>query len=179
MPGFPTMKTLTDIVNELNILAEIEPETDAEQQTLDELVSETLAQLDEKVDAYIFIIKKLEADSKFFNEQAENFLKKSVNLKLRADYLKDRLKSYLESRATTKVTGNFYTASVCQNGGKQPIWIDRQHVPEEFTEVQMTKVVDTDAIRKHLEESGTEQGVTLDGVIWAELQPRGKHLRLK
>lgn len=90
------------------------------------------------------------------------------NLKLSNQYLKNGLMNYLKRQDTQKVKTQFHNFSVCKNGGKLPIKLTAE-VTEEFLKYE--PCTDMDKIRKALEDGKK--------LIFAHLEERGEHLRIK
>ena len=70
-----------------------------------------------------------------------------------------------------KVETDRFRVSVATNGGKQPLIVQEDMVPDEYMKTTTTRLPDKDAIRTLLEE-GTE-------VEFAKLQERGRRLNIK
>jgi hypothetical protein len=104
---------------------------------------------------------------------ARDQLDKKISTRQRtADWLKLRIKNYLDGTGQKKVlTNSGFAVTVVGNGGKKPMKLDDAAVPPEFCKVIPEQIVpDKDAIRKAL-----EAGQSLP---FAELQERGTRLSI-
>lgn len=109
---------------------------------------------------------KLKVESTRLKEKAEEYMRKSENLKL---YLKETM----EHTGQTKLKGDLFQFSVCKNGGKQGVEYDENidNIPNYFRKEKRIVTVDVDKIREALL-NGEKLG-------FAELKARGTHLRIK
>lgn len=145
------------------------------QTSVDELLAQreaTREALLEKLDNYCGLIqsrlmwataRKAEADR--LSKLAESDLKA-------VDFLKSRLKTYLESTNQQKLRTKRFNVSVCANGGKAPLRFDDtplEQMPERFK--RLIVEADKEVIRTALE-AGEE-------LSFAYLAERESHLRIK
>ncbi len=85
-----------------------------------------------------------------------------------------------------KLEGRFCKISLCNNGGKQPIWIQENLAVDRCPPIYVKKVLILDL--EQLKEDAINYGEVLDdpagihfatrGEIIAKVMPRGKHLRI-
>lgn len=176
-----TKRTLLNIADDMvaldNLLEETggdvtDPEVEA---AIDSFMAELQTDLDNKTDNYCGLIRQKELLAACRKEEAERLRMAAKAEENQAKYLKDRLKLVLEFLGVKKA-GKVRTASVCNNGGKQPLIMppvtDPDMIPERFRKVISQVVVDEDKVREALE-AGEDLG------SFAQLAPRGTHLRIK
>ena len=163
--------------------------------SLKEAIGSLNEQLEDKIDALVYVARMAEARAKAISEEAEHLFALVKREQNKAVRVKEFLKYVSTALGTTTLTGKTRKASVCQNGGIQPIlWTDLkkpdpESVPERFLRKvpnlakieedceagvipseYITAVVDPVAVREALE-AGEE-------LPFAALGERGTHVRL-
>lgn len=196
-------QTLLDITSDMqaldDLLAEVDgdisdPEVEAYVMQLFEQQGEAF---DGKVDNYCSLIRTKELLVAARKEEAERLIARARTEERDAKWLKDRLHWVMHERGLKKA-GKVRTASVCGNGGKQPVDVgcDTSDLPAKYTtaKVQLNGAdlrriadalppelqnllngvqidADVDAIR-----DGLVKGEEIGGCM---LLDRGTHLRIK
>jgi predicted nuclease with TOPRIM domain len=140
-------------------------------ETIDQWLAEYQAKLEDKIDAYCYIItryQEIAAEAKRLAERASRYAKTVSDLK-------DRLKYYMEQHGHEKVETTRFTVKVTSNGGLLPVvlspGLEVDDLPEQF--IKVTKEADMNKLRQALL-SGDDEVYP-----FAMLTPRGTHLRIK
>lgn len=141
-------------------------------------VKNVFIDLDSKIDDYIFIIKKKQAEKKFYELEAKLMQEKGLTASKAADWLESNLKSHLKHIPDYKYSGK-YKLSVCQNGGKVPVKLNDNipisDIPDKYLETRI--VVNWKAIADDIIEE--KQPKSLSGKPLGSVIKRGYHLRIK
>ena len=130
---------------------------------------------DEKLDGYCGLIREIESRCEARKVEATRLSALARADDNAAKRLKDRMKLMMELTRTAKIETTHFKIGVCANGGKQPIELRPEYLanptllPPAFQHVEIRP--DTDAIRE-----GLEAG---EAMIFAELKPRGTHVRIR
>lgn len=126
-----------------------------------------------KLDNYINLIRKFEADEKAAQSEASRYAKMAESCGTAIDGLKKRLRDYMEYVGKDRMqSATNRTIRIQANGGKVPLEIvplvDPENVDVRFRKV--TVQFDNDAIRNAL-----QNGEQLE---FAKLGEKGSHLRI-
>lgn len=164
--------TLFDISNEFKEIYAMLTDPEVDPQVVNDTLEAMTGELEVKANGYVNVIKQMEMEAKACEEQ-EAFWKQKKDV--RNNSIK-RLKSALclamiETHHDDKdgLKAGEYTLKVQNNGGKQPLKVKAEEVPDSYMKVVYE--VDNDKIRKAL-----EQGEELP---FAYLEERGKHITIK
>lgn len=180
-PSQPTKKpTLIELSAELkqidSLLDSIDGDIPVDLQTaVDELLAQREATHEamlEKLDNYCSLIQSRLMWVAARKAEADRLAKLAETDIKTVDFLKGRLKAYLEATDQKKLRTKRFNIAICANGGKPPIRFDStlpEQMPERF--VRVTVEPDKEAIRTAL-----EQGEDLKFAFFAE---RETHLRIK
>lgn len=178
-------ETLTDLDQELELLAEYLTSEDASDRTIaEEIFSNLLPRLDSKIDAYVKTIKWREFLAAYQAQEAERLSKLTQFNQSAIKWLKARLQDFMERRveqlgeAGRKLEGKLSKVSLCSNGGKPPVWVNPElaeaDFPTEFLEyvprLNRLALVDATIAAGELRDAR--------GTLIAKVMPKGKHLRL-
>lgn len=145
------------------------------QTSVDELLAQREATRDallEKLDNYCGLIQSRLMWATARRAEVDRLSKLAESDLKAVDFLKSRLKTYLESTNQQKLRTKRFNVFVCTNGGKAPLRFDntlREQIPERFKRLIVEP--DTEAIRTALE-AGEE-------LCFAYLAERESHLRIK
>lgn len=141
---------------------ELTPEIDA-------ALSELEGQLQEKAGAYVGLIREMErraearrVEYRWLREQADR--EDAI-----AEQLKGRLLAVMKRHGIDSMRAEPYTLTVANNGGKVPMEVNADDVPDDWKRVVLE--VDKERIRAAL-----EAGKTVPGAV---LGQRGQHLRVR
>ncbi len=174
------MATLNEIGEDMNALYEIlsdvsgdVSEADAEA-AIDAWLAENEGALKSKLEGYRAVYRALEKSAEFRREEAAIRQQAAERDEANMKRMKDRLQTFFAAHGLKRVdlpSGGCF--NVCGNGGLQPIEIrvEPDALPVAYRIETVVRKADTDAIR-----AAIEAGEALD---FAELLPRGTHLRIK
>jgi hypothetical protein len=156
--------TLDDLEGDLSRAGELEAVLAA---AIDGLAAEQAV----KLDGYLNLIRQLRMEAVAAQAERDQYAKKAELRLKRAAALEDRLKEYLIATGQAKAqTASGRVVSVVVNGGALPLHLrEGAAIPPEYHRV--VREIDRTAIRDAL-----TAGTVLD---FAELLPRGTHLRVK
>lgn len=123
-----------------------------------ELNKQELAQ---KVDAYIFIDDRFQAEAKFFAERAKAYQKIARSFERLSDVLRERVKQVMVETDTKEIRGDEYRFVLSPT---QPrLVIEEGKLPREFL-IQVTTVTpDKERIKTTLKDGFEIPGATLEG----------------
>ena len=138
-------------------------------QELIEWLDSTQGGYDKKVEGYCAVIGEMEAMVEARKAEANRIRALADTTQNHIDRMKIALKESLLKLETPKLETTRYKVWVQNAGGKLPIQIEAEDVPDEWKLVQL--VIDKDGIRRTLE-AGTS-------LPFAQLLPRGQVLRIK
>ena len=179
-------ESLPQLEEELElIIAHLDSDQPEEREVAEEIFNEFLPRLESKIDAYIKVIKWRE----FLIEYQENEARRCEALahsnKQTVSWLKSKLQTFMEQRVKQlgdkgkRLEGKLSKVSLCNNGGRPPIWINPEILPENYPD-------EYQEIRIHINRNKiAEDAVNYDevrdeqGTLIAKVMPRGKHLRIK
>lgn len=124
-----------------------------------------------KLDGYLNLIRQLRMEAVAAQAERDQYAQKAALRLKRAEMLERRLKEYLEATGQARAqTASGRVLSIVMNGGALPLHlVEGKAVPPEYH--QVVRQIDREAIRAAL-----AAGKELD---FAELLPRGTHLRVK
>lgn len=162
------MATLFDIVGETRELYEMaidDPDSQAFADTLEGLMGE----LDAKSAGYVSVIQQLEMEQEKAKELKNKYAAVEKFRELAIKRMKGRLLMAMDALDLKEMPAGDFKIKVQNNGGKQPVKIDEELVPDNFRKVVLE--IDKDKIRKALE-SGEE-------LSFAHLEERGRHISIK
>ena len=164
------MYLLTEELKSLKqlMLAEQEETGDVDD-SLDTYLAKLKDDLEFRVEGACKLSAVLDGMASIRAAEGRRLVESGQNLANQAKRLRERLKARLEECGERKVATDLFTVSVCKNGGKQPLEIREDDVPMVWKECFHKP--DMDLIRLEL-----ERGKPLG---FAQLQPRGTHLRIK
>ena len=160
--------TLFEIVGEFQQLYDIaceEPDSEAFADTLEALTGE----LEEKSTGYVAVINRLDMEAKKAAELEKKFsdIKKSRENAIKR--MKQTLLTAMDLIEKTEIPAGDFKIKIQKNGGKQPVKIDDDLVPDNFRKVVLE--IDKDKIRKALEDG--------EELSFAHLEERGRHISIK
>jgi hypothetical protein len=166
-------RSLIDIGDDLRALAELLEETGGEivDEALGRWFDEIGAERDQKIDRYCGLIDDLDAQAKRHREDAKRLSEWAQVDENKVKRLKERLLWFFEAHKIERLVTPHYKPRIQANGGVQPLnlKVEPSQLPEEFQRVVIE--ADSETIRRYLEDGGELE--------FAELLPRGRHLRVK
>ena len=167
--------TLFEITDELkNFLAIMDSDDPDDQQAFTDTLEGIKAELGIKADAYAYAIKSASAKVSDYKAIAAYFTSKANTVQTNVDRMKDAVKEAVETvpeNANGKhvVEGKAFRFQIDNNGGKLPLIVNEDAVPDGYKKVILQ--TDTDRIRAAL-----DNGVDLGFAHYGE---RGTHLSIR
>ena len=126
-----------------------------------------------KSNGYVAVIDHFNADINMIKAEEERLAARRKVIENRVARMKEALKSVLEVMESgggqAELKTALHTIKLAGNGGKQPLEVRKEMVPDNFKKVVLE--IDNEKIRKAL-----ENGEKLD---FAELKPRGRYVEIK
>ncbi len=180
-----TNSTLHELETQLEeILEALESDDPAINEKAEESLSQIILEIENKLDGYVAVINRLKNKRDFRRAEAKriNALAEQDNNKVK--WLTSKLVNFLERREEQlgdkgkKLEGRFCKVSLCNNGGKQPIWIKENLAVDRCppTYIKKIKIIDLEKVK----EDAINYGEVLDDrdQVIAKILPRGKHIRI-
>lgn len=164
--------SLFEIGEHFYVLESLIIENDGEvDDTIDSWLVEYQAKLEDKVDAYCYLISKYQQIA----DESERLAQRAKKYSNTVQELKNRLKYYMESNCKDKIETTRFTLKVTANGGALPIalkeGVTSDTLPDEF--VRTLKEPDLFKLRQALLTGDS------NAYPYATFLPRGTHLRIK
>lgn len=157
-----------DILKLQNLLASGEV-VDAE--LLKDVITDTEADYEEKIESYAMVIKNLSADIAALKEEADRLTSRRKTLEANIDSLKSRMFDSMKATNTPKIKGRLFTISIQANGGKIPVIVDVDTADLPDNLVKIEEKPDLDAISKYIAANPDTK--------LAHFGERGESLRIK
>lgn len=163
------MSSLLEIANQNRQLIEMLSDPEIDEQMVHDTLEGIKMELDAKAESYVNVINFLEADAAHLEEIINACQLKKQTIQNNVKQMKDTIIYAMEVAGEKELKAGDVTIKVVGNGGKKPLKIDGE-VPQTFQKVVYEN--DNERIRAFLE--GLSEG---EGVDWAHLENRGKHLK--
>lgn len=181
------LPTFDELDSELELLIEhLESEDPEIQDLANSLFEELLPQLEKKIDGYVAIIQLKKASRDFRKSESVRIAKLASLDENTIDWLTNKLKSFMERRVEVlgdkgkKLEGKLSKVSLCGNGGKPSVWINREKLTSEFPS-EYVVLIPTLNTQKLIEDALCDpDGQVKDGKgeLLAEVLPKGRHIRI-
>lgn len=138
---------------------------------LKDVISDTEADYEAKIESYAMVIKNLSADIAALKEEADRLNSRRKTLEANIDSLKSRMFDSMKATNTPKIKGRLFTISIQANGGKIPVIVDvdTADLPDELVKIE--EKPDLDAISKFIAANPDTK--------LAHFGQRGESLRIK
>lgn len=174
-------RSLFAISDDLLALADLMTETGGEipegevGAALEKYFNDLGEERDQKLDAYGWVIRELEARGEARQAEAARLNVLAASDAGASKRLKDRLKYFMDGQAVTKIETDHFKFAVQKNGGKAPLDIpDTWHenpacAPERYHKISVS--LNKDLIREDLEAG--------EVVPSCEIAEKGTHLRIR
>ena len=164
---------LIDSIEGEEITPELEAELEAAVQQLLEQRDSTYEQWLSKVDNYCAAITNRHALSKQRKAEAERLSKLAATDSKRVEWMKQQLKSCLESQGVKKLSLHRFSLTISNNGGVLPLKLvcEVEQLPPQFQRIEVSP--DNGAIRQALEAGDIEAQKV------AQFGERETHLRVR
>ena len=166
----PSLYELTD---DFKALMDFGYDAETEEAFLDTLDG-ILGGIQDKADGYCAVISRFKGNVDMIKAEENRLKARREVIEHNIDRMKDALKRTLEAMEESgiekpEIKTDLHTIKLAGNGGKQPLKIDEENVPDSYKVVIYQ--TDSDRIQKELEE-GKE-------LPFAHLEPRGRHVSSK
>lgn len=118
---------------------------------LADVLADTTADYDEKIESYAKVIKNLSADVDALKAEETRLKTRRTTLENNIAALKGRMFDSMKATGKTKIKGSVFTVSIQPNGGKVPVIVDvdTAQLPDEL--VRIEEKPDIEAITKFIE----------------------------
>jgi hypothetical protein len=126
---------------------------------------------DAKADSYAALIVTCEYRAANRKAEAKRLRERAEADERLAERLRNAMREAMERTGRKRVETPRYTLSVRTNGGKCPMTVNPEMIPDSFMRIETVRSPDKDMIRAELESGGTVEGATL--------LPRGTRLDLR
>lgn len=130
------------------------------------------AKLPQKVDAYDFIINKIQANQAMLKSMADKYNAAARTLTNFEDSLKDRIKLAMINLDRTELLGHSTRFKLIKS--KPKLVIDESKLSDDYMKTTVQKVPDKDLIRDALDSGQTIQGAKLEEVHYVRSFPNTK-----
>lgn len=180
-------QTFDQLDSELQLLLEHLSSDDEETKAIAEQIFEELVpQLEKKIDSYVSVIQRKKAHRDYRKAESQRINKLAASDEATIDWLTEKLLSFMERRVETlgdkgkKLEGMFSKISLCNNGGKPSVWIDRVRLTSEFP-IEYVEMIPTLNTQKLIEDAiASPDGEVFDekGQLLAKVMPKGRHIRI-
>jgi len=157
--------TLFDLTGEVKEMYELFTE-DVDPDIVNDTLEAIMGEIDKKAESYLFVIERLDMERQKAEEIEKRYSDIKKARKNAIDRLKKRLAVAMVQIGKDELPAGNMTIKLKNNGGVQPLKVDKELVPDNYRKVVLE--VDNDKIRKALE-AGEE-------LSFASLEPRGKHV---
>lgn len=138
---------------------------------LADVLADTTADYEEKIENYAKVVKNLSADVDALKEEEKRLTTRRKALENNIDALKARMFDSMKATGKTKIKGSVFTVSIQANGGKIPVIVDvpTEKLPDDLVKIE--EKPDLDAIATYIEQHpGTPLG---------HFGERGESLRIR
>jgi predicted nuclease with TOPRIM domain len=163
------MSSLYELKNEYKILKEMMEDESIDDQIIKDTMEGVEYEIEIKAENYAKIIRELEGDMSVIKNEIDRLKSKKERIEKNIEKLKENLKEAMLETGKTKIKTDLFSIGIQKNGGKAPMIIDEDMVPNDY--LLYTPSINKDLIRQQL-----EKGEKLD---FAHLEERGESLRIK
>ena len=163
------MSSLYELKNEYKILKEMMEDESIDDQIIKDTMEGVEYEIEIKAENYAKIIRELEGDMSVIKNEIDRLKSKKERIEKNIEKIKENLKEAMLETGKTKIKTDLFSIGIQKNGGKAPMIIDEDMVPNDY--LLYTPSINKDLIRQQL-----EKGEELD---FAHLEERGESLRIK
>ena len=148
--------------------------TEEDQEAFIDTLEGIMGGIQDKADGYCAVIDRFSSNVAMIKMEEERLKARREAIENRVARMKDALKATLEAMEEggmdkPEIKTAFHTIKLAGNGGKQPMKVENEQVPDNYKRVVLE--IDKEKIRKDLE-AGKE-------LPFARLEPRGRHVSIK
>lgn len=163
------MSSLYELKNEYRVLKEMMEDESVDDQIIKDTMEGVEYEIEIKAENYAKIIRELEGDMSVIKNEIDRLKSKKERIEKNIEKLKENLKEAMLETGKTKIKTDLFSIGIQKNGGKAPMIIDEDMVPNDY--LLYTPSINKDLIRQQL-----EKGEKLD---FAHFGERGESLRIK
>ena len=166
--------SLFELTTDLNALMNFGYSDEDSEAFMDTLAG-IMGGIEDKADGYCAVISRFDANVQMIKAEEERLKHRREVIENNIQRMKDALKNTLETMEASgmekpQIKTGLHTIKLAGNGGKQPLRVIEDKVPDSFKKIILE--TDKDKIRAAIE-SGE------DVSEFAELLPRGRHVSIK
>lgn len=163
--------TLYELTGNYKTLLDLAGSMDTDElETFNDTLEAVLGEIEVKADGYAVVLAEIEGRINTVNREIGRLEAIESALSNTRRRMIDRLKTAMEDIGKKEIKTDLHRFKIVNNGGKLPITIQEDCVPEEYTKTEVKITPDKDKIRAAL-----ESGEVLP---FACLEPRGTHLKI-
>lgn len=160
-----------ELTKEFVELKEMLEDSELSDELKEEALKEVKTGLEEKADAYAYIITELKSECDMLENEEKRLYRIRAAKENAVSRLKENLMFCIKETGEKNLKTSMHRFTVCKNGGKPGInlTVPVDELPDELKKVEYKP--DNDKIRKMILEDGD--------MTYAELKPQGEHLLIK
>ena len=165
------MASLYELQDDLIAFQEMcnDPDAELDEQAVKDTLEAIEGSYDAKVEAWLKVIKNLDAEKEAVKAEADRLVKRATTIKNNIDRMKNTLISSMQLTGR-KTAGELLKATVANNGGKLPLIVDENaELPEKYQKVEIKP--NNEAIREALDKG--------EELPFAHYGERGVHINIK
>ena len=165
------METMYSLTQDYKKLLDLAGSMDADElETFNDTLEAVLGEIEVKADGYAVVLAEIEGRINTVNREIGRLEAIESALSNTRRRMIDRLKTAMEDIGKKEIKTDLHRFKIVNNGGKLPMAVQEDCVPEEYTKTEVKITPDKDKIRTAL-----ESGEVLP---FAQLQERGTHLKI-
>jgi uncharacterized small protein (DUF1192 family) len=165
------MNTLYDLTQDYRNLLDLAGSMDEDEiQAFNDTLEAVLGEIEVKADGYAVVLAEIEGRINIVNKEIGRLEAIESALSNTRRRMIDRLKTAMEEIGKKEIKTDLHKFKIVNNGGKLPMTVQEDCVPEEYTKTEVKITPDKDKIRAAL-----ESGEVLP---FASLGERGTHLKI-
>lgn len=109
-----------------------------DKELLNDVLADTTADYDEKIENYAKVIKNLSADVDAIKAETDRLTTRRKALETNITNLKARMFDSMKQTGNTKIKGSLFTVSIQANGGKIPVIVDvdTSKLPDDLVKIE-------------------------------------------
>jgi len=163
--------TLYELTGNYKTLLDLAGSMDEDEiQAFNDTLEAVLGEIEVKADGYAVVMAEIEGRINIINKEIGRLEAIESALSNTRRRMVDRLKTAMEDIGKKEIKTDLHKFKIVNNGGKLPMTVQEDCVPEEYTKTEVKITPDKDKIRAAL-----ESGEVLP---FASLGERGTHLKI-
>jgi uncharacterized small protein (DUF1192 family) len=165
------MNTLYDLTQDYRNLLDLAGSMDEDEiQAFNDTLEAVLGEIEVKADGYAVVMAEIEGRINIVSKEIGRLEAIESALSNTRRRMIDRLKTAMEEIGKKEIKTDLHKFKIVKNGGKLPMTVQEDCVPEEYTKTEVKITPDKEKIRAAL-----ESGEVLP---FASLGERGTHLKI-